>query len=45
MSSAEDLQMLRVIKAFQRIKNPDTRRMIVKFVEDELRKELSTRKK
>ena len=44
-SSTEDLQMLRLIKAFQKIKDPNTRRMIVEFVEEELRKEEAKAKK
>jgi hypothetical protein len=43
-SSTEDLQMLRFIKTFRKIKDPDTRRMIVTFVEEELRKEEAKRK-
>lgn len=36
----EDLQMLRVMKAFQKITDPDARRMVVMFVEEQLEKQL-----
>lgn len=34
----EDLQMLRLLKAFQKITDPDTRRMILLYVEEQLEK-------
>ena len=37
-NSVEDLQMLRLIKAFQKITDQDTRRMILLFVEEQLQK-------
>jgi hypothetical protein len=38
-NDVEDLQMLRMIKAFQRVKDEDTRRMILLFVEEQAKKE------
>lgn len=35
----QDLQMLRLIKAFQKIERDDTRRMILTFVEQQAQKE------
>jgi hypothetical protein len=35
----EDLQMLRLIKAFQKVADPDARRMIVVFVEEQAQKQ------
>jgi len=40
MSQAvEDLQMLRLIKAFQKIADQDARRLVVMFVEEQLEKQ------
>ncbi|MET4390275.1 hypothetical protein ABIB73_006057 [Bradyrhizobium sp. F1.4.3] len=40
MSKAvEDLQMLRLIKAFQRVRDGDARRKIVLYVEEEAQRE------
>lgn len=36
--SVEDLQMLRLIKAFQKISDQDARRMVVQYVEEQLDK-------
>jgi hypothetical protein len=36
--SVDDLQMLRLIKAFQKLSDQDTRRMVVLFVEEQLEK-------
>ncbi|CUT11374.1 hypothetical protein BF49_2454 [Bradyrhizobium sp.] len=42
----EDLQMLRLIRAFQKITDQDSRRMVVMFVEEQLDKQLArTRQK
>jgi hypothetical protein len=41
----EDLQMLRLIKAFQKLKAPDTRKAIVEFVEAALKEEEEKKKK
>ncbi|WP_165421346.1 hypothetical protein [Bradyrhizobium sp. Leo170] len=41
----EDLQMLRLIKAFQKLKAPDTRKAIVVFVDAALKEEEEKRKK
>lgn len=35
----EDLQMLRLIKAFQKVTDPDARRTIVIFVEEQVQKQ------
>jgi len=40
-NSTEDLQMLRLIKAFQKIADPETRRMVVRFAEEQLEKQSS----
>ena len=37
-NSLEDLQMLRLIKAFQKISDQDVRRMIVLYAEEQLEK-------
>ena len=37
-NGVEDLQMLRLIKAFQKIADPDLRRMIVLLVEEQAEK-------
>ncbi|EHR01360.1 hypothetical protein [Bradyrhizobium sp. WSM471] len=37
----EDLQMLRLIKAFQNITDRDTRRLVLLFVEEQLDKQLA----
>lgn len=37
-NSVEDLQMLRLIKAFQKISDQDARRMVVQYVEEQLDK-------
>lgn len=37
-NSVEDLQMLRLIKAFQKISDRDARRMVVQYVEEQLDK-------
>ncbi|UWU66215.1 hypothetical protein [Bradyrhizobium sp. NC92] len=34
----EDLEMLRLLKAFQKITDPDTRRMILLYVEEQMEK-------
>ncbi|WP_448041537.1 hypothetical protein [Bradyrhizobium liaoningense] len=36
----EDLQMLRLIKAFQKITDQDARRLVVVFVEEQLEKQV-----
>jgi hypothetical protein len=36
--SVDDLQMLRLIKAFQKLSDQDTRRMVVLFVEEQVEK-------
>jgi hypothetical protein len=38
-SSVEDLQMLRLIKAFQKIKSEEARRAIILLVEEQAEKE------
>ncbi|MET4489760.1 hypothetical protein [Bradyrhizobium sp. LA7.1] len=38
-NGVEDLQMLRLIKTFQRIADPDVRRMIVAYAEEQLQKQ------
>jgi hypothetical protein len=38
-TGVEDLQMLRLIKTFQKITDPDTRRMIVVYAEEQLQKQ------
>lgn len=37
--SIEDLQMLRLIKAFEKINNQDSRRMVLQYVEELLENE------
>ena len=37
-NSVEDLQMLRLIKAFQKISDQDVRRMVVLYTEEQLEK-------
>ncbi|MHC2578732.1 hypothetical protein ACVI1J_008972 [Bradyrhizobium diazoefficiens] len=37
----EDLQILRLIKAFQKITDQDARRLIILFVEEQLQKQQS----
>lgn len=37
-NSVEDLQMLRLIKAFQKISDQDARRMVLQYVEEQLDK-------
>ncbi|MET4261464.1 hypothetical protein ABIC09_006432 [Bradyrhizobium sp. S3.12.5] len=32
----EDLQMLRLIKSFRKIKDPEVRRLILRFIEEKL---------
>lgn len=39
-NNVEDLQMLRLIKAFQRISDQDARRMVVLHVEQQAEKQL-----
>ena len=34
----EDLQMLRLIRAFQKLTDPDTRRMMLLYVEEQVQK-------
>jgi hypothetical protein len=41
----EDLQMFRLIKAFQKLKARDTRKAIVEFVEAALKQEEERKKK
>ena len=38
-NSVEDLQMLRLIKAFQKVADPDARRTIIVFVEEQAQKQ------
>ena len=38
MPNVDDLQMLRLIKAFQKISDQDVRRLIVLFAEEQLEK-------
>ena len=38
-NGVEDLQILRLIKAFQKLTDQDTRRMIVRYVEELLEKQ------
>lgn len=38
-TSVEDMQMLRLIKAFQKITHPDLRRSIVVYAEEQLEKQ------
>ncbi|WP_201724145.1 hypothetical protein [Bradyrhizobium centrolobii] len=38
-NSVEDLEMLRLIKAFQKVRDKDARRMILRYLEDQVRKE------
>lgn len=38
-NNIEDLQMLRLIKAFQNVKDEATRRMILMFVEEQVENE------
>jgi hypothetical protein len=35
----EDLQMLRLIRAFQKLLDPDTRRMVLLYVEEQVHKQ------
>jgi hypothetical protein len=35
----EDLQMLRLIRAFQKLTEPDTRRMVLLYVEEQVHKQ------
>jgi hypothetical protein len=35
----EDLQMLRLIRAFQKLIDPDTRRMVLLYVEEQIHKQ------
>jgi hypothetical protein len=35
----EDLQMLRLVRAFQKIADPDARRLVLMFVEEQLEKQ------
>lgn len=35
----EDLQMLRLIRAFQKLIDPDTRRMVLLYVEEQVHKQ------
>lgn len=37
--SVDDLQMLRLIKTFQKLTDPEVRRMVVLFAEEQLRKQ------
>jgi hypothetical protein len=38
-NGVEDLQILRLIRAFQKLTDQDTRRMIVRYVEEQLEKQ------
>ncbi|MCK1447252.1 hypothetical protein IVB34_40225 [Bradyrhizobium sp. 2] len=38
-NGVEDLQVLRLIKTFQKITDPDIRRMIVVYAEEQLQKQ------
>ncbi|WP_152621659.1 hypothetical protein [Bradyrhizobium japonicum] len=38
-NGVEDLQILRLIKAFRKIADPDARRMVVLFAEEQLQKQ------
>ena len=38
-NGVEDLQILRLIKAFRKITDPDVRRMVVLFAEKQLKKQ------
>lgn len=38
-NGVEDLQMLRLIKAFQKITDPDVRRMVLLYAEEQLQKQ------
>jgi hypothetical protein len=38
-NGSEDLQILRLIKAFQKLTDQDVRRMVVRFVEEQVEKQ------
>ncbi|UPK32137.1 hypothetical protein IVB18_27995 [Bradyrhizobium sp. 186] len=38
-NSTEDLQMLRLIRAFQKLADQDTRRMVLLYVEEQVQKQ------
>lgn len=38
-NGSEDLQILRLIKAFQKLADHEVRRMVVKFVEEQVEKQ------
>ena len=38
-NGVEDLQILRLIKAFQKLRDHDTRRMVVRYVEEQVEKQ------
>jgi len=38
-NGTEDLQILRLIKAFQKISDPEVRRMVVLFAEEQLERQ------
>jgi hypothetical protein len=40
-SGVEDLQMLRLIKAFQKMTDQEARRMVILYVEEQLEKQLA----
>lgn len=42
-NAIDDLQMLRLIKAFQRVKDREVRRKILLYIEEEARREEASR--
>lgn len=43
-SGIDDLQMLRLIKAFQKLADQDARRLVLSFVEEQLEKQTARAK-
>jgi hypothetical protein len=41
VNGVEDLQILRLIRAFQKLTDQDTRRVIVRYVEEQVEKQMA----